>query len=662
MNKRYIMKMQIKIAGLLLILSTFASCDYLDVDQYFDDTLTLDSAFTKRTYVEGFLSNAFEVMYVDVSDICSGGRDASYTGGYALYASDDLLKMDDYTKRYQNGEYSATETLLEDKWKRVFEPVRKASTFIKYVDKCTEMTLAERSDLKAQARFLRAYAYWVLLRQYGPIPLIPEDGFDISMSYSELSVQRSTFDECVDNIANDFLLAAQNLPLTRTANNIGRPTKGAALAARARLFLYAASPLYNGNTDMFELKNSDGVQLISKDYDESKWAKAAAAALDVINLKQYNLLTIDSTSSTVKPPYNSKYSDKNFPEGWANIDPFESYRQVFNGAVSVSKNPEIIFTRPNDKDYGISDLVRLLMPHSLEGTNAIAVTLKQVNAYSMKDGRTIDEAKSTGDYVEDGFTTTATSYDFLPRGVSLQYANREPRFYASIAYPGSIWECLSAQETTNQNKQIFYYKDQADGKKFGTEGNYPVTGIGMKKYYNPEDALTTGGYIVEKFEPAIRYADVLLWYAEAVNELTQTYKETLYNGEEVEIKRDVNEMRKGIKPVRMRAGLPDFADNVYQDQAAFRTALKHERQIELFAESKRYYDLRRWKDAKVEENIPIYGYNVEMNQTNSQKQSFYRSTLVSTYPKIFIAPSMYLWPIPQYELVRNKKLTQNPGW
>ena len=121
-------------------------------------------------------------------------------------------------------------------------------------------------------------------------------------------------------------------------------------------------------------------------------------------------------------------------------------------------------------------------------------------------------------------------------------------------------------------------------------------------------------------------------------------------------------MRKGIKPVRMRAGLPDFADNVYQDQAAFRTALKHERQIELFAESKRYYDLRRWKDAKVEENIPIYGYNVEMNQTNSQKQSFYRSTLVSTYPKIFIAPSMYLWPIPQYELVRNKKLTQNPGW
>jgi len=250
----------------------------------------------------------------------------------------------------------------------------------------------------------------------------------------------------------------------------------------------------------------------------------------------------------------------------------------------------------------------------------------------------------------------------LARGVSLQYANREPRFYASIAYPGSIWECSSASETVFQNKQIFYYKDQTDGKQYSTEGNYPVTGIGMKKYYNPEDALTPGGYIVEKFEPAIRYADVLLWYAEAINELTKAYTITLFNGDEVQIKRDVNEMNLGMKPVRMRAGLPDLTDNIYQDRAAFRTALKHERQIEFFAESKRYYDLRRWKDADVEENMPIIGYDIEMNQSNAQKQNFYQEILVSTYPKIFIAPKMYLWPIPQYELERNKKLTQNPGW
>ena len=662
MNNKYFKKMKFKTIGFLMLIVSFSSCTYLDVDQYFDDTLTLDSAFTKRVYVEGFLSNAFEVMYVDVSDISAGGRDGAYTGGYDLFASDELLKMDDYTKKYQNGEYSAIETLLQDKWKRVFEPVRKASTFIDYVDKCTEMTLAERSDMKAQARFLRAYSYWVLLRQYGPIPLIPDEGFDISMSYSELSVQRNTFDECVDYIANDLLLAAHNLPLSRTANNIGRPTKGAALAARARLYLYAASPLYNGNADLFTLKNADGVQLIPQDYDESKWARAAAAALDVINLNQYELFTVPVSETTVIPPTNAEYSINNFPNGWADIDPFESYRQLFNGAVSASKNPELIFTRPNDNQYGIDVLVRYLMPYSLQGENSIAVTLKQVNAYAMKDGKSISDALAAGEYVEDGFTTSPTQYDFITRGVSLQYANREPRFYASIAYPGSVWECSSASETVFKNKQVFYYKDQIDGKQYSTEGNYPVTGIGMKKYYNPEDALTEGGYMVEKFEPAIRYADVLLWYAEALNELTKSYDVTTYNGEPVTVARDVEKIRSGIKPIRMRAGIPDLADNVYADRNAFRVALKKERQIELFAEAKRYYDLRRWKDAETEENIPILGYNIEMTQSNSQKQDFYQETLVSTYPKIFISPKMYLWPIPQYELERNKKLTQNPGW
>lgn len=644
---------------MLLLMETSCS-SYLDVDQYFDDQLTLDSAFTKRAYAEGFLSNAFEVMYDEVSDISTGG-----TGGYALFASDELLRMDDseYTKKYQNGEYSATSTLTEDKWKRVYEPVRKASTFINRIDDCREMTFSERADAKAQARFLRAYAYWVLLRQYGPLPLIPEEGFDISMTYDELSIQRNTFDECVDYIANDFLLAAQNLPLTRTANNINRPTRGAALAARARLLLYAASPLYNGNTELFNLRNYEGAQLISQTYDESKWGRAAAAALEVIRLNQYELYTVQASETTVTPPYHAEYSNADYPDGWANIDPFESYRQIFNGAVAPSRFSEIIFTRANDGVNGYADMNNLQIPFSLNGRNAIAVTQKQVKAYYMSDGKSIDEAASTGEYKENGFTTTVGEYQFLPSNVSLQYANREPRFYASIAYSGSIWECESANETQFRNKQVFYYKDLTDGKLYNNAANFPITGIGMKKYYNPEDARTSGGYLVTKFEPAIRYADVLLWYAEALNELTsgQSYTFTTHTGDEITVKREITEMRFGMKRVRMRAGLPDLADNIYDAPDAFRRALKKERQIEFFAESKRYFDLRRWKDAMVEENIPITGCNVEMTNSDSQRQQFYQETVISSFPKIFLE-KMYLWPIPQYELTRNKRLTQNPGW
>jgi len=658
--KRYYKNLILGIAVLSPMVFSFTSCSsYLDVGKYFDDVLTLDTAFTKRVYAEGFLSNAFEVMEDEVCDMSTGGL-----GGYALFASDDLLRMGDgdLTKKYQNGEYSASNTLTEDKWKRVYEPVRKATTIIYYIDNCKEMTMSERADVKAQAYFLRAYAYWVLLRQYGPLPLIPDAGFDISMTYEQLSVQRNTLDECVNNIEQDFLKAAMNLPAVRTANNIGRPTRGAALAARARLLLYAASPLYNGNEDMFSLKNYDGQKLFPEEYDEAKWARAAAAAKDVINMKQYELYVAPSTETTVIPPLNDTYSTLNYPDGWADIDPFESYRQIFNGAVAVSKNREVIFTRANDPENAFGDLLNLLMPFSLSGNNSIAVTQKQVNAYYMRDGRSIDDAKTTGDYQELGFTT-GTDYDFLPPNVSLQYANREPRFYASIAYNGSIWECESASDAKFRNQQIFYYKDLSDGKLYNNADKFPVTGIGMKKYYNKEDFRGAGGYVVVKFEAAIRYADVLLWYAEALNELKtgKSYTITAFTGEDVTISRDVEQMRYGMKRVRVRAGLPDLADNIYNDPDAFRASLKHERQIEFFAESKRYYDLRRWKDAMVQENMPITGCNVDITKGDLLRQDFYKETVITTYPKLFL-PSMYLWPIPQYELTRNKRLTQNPGW
>jgi hypothetical protein len=669
------MKRQNKIVTTILIAgfslaSIFSCSDYLEVDKYFDDVLTLDSAFTKRKYAEGFLSNAFEVMRNEVCDITSGshssGSESVGSGGYAMFASDELLRMDDgsTTKKYQNGEYGAENMLKEDKWKRVYEPVRKATTILNYIDLCKEMTMSERSEVKAQAHFLRGYAYWVLLRQYGPLPLIPESGFDINMTYSQLSVQRNTFDECVDYIAKDFTAAAQNLPLERTSNNIGRPTQGAALAALARLYLYAASPLYNGNTDLFQLRNADGVQLINQKYEESKWARAAAAALDVMNLgegKRYALYTALKSATTVDPPPHDEYSKQDFPNGWADIDPFESYRQVFNGAVTASKNPEIIFTRPNDTDEGLEDIVRLLLPFSLKGANSIAVTQKQVDAYYMNDGKTILDAKAVGEYQETGFSSLGDD-PFLTASISLQYANREPRFYASIAYSGSTWECLSASEVQFQKTKVFYHRGGTDGKGFGNDANYPITGVGMKKYYHPEDALTSGGYILTKFEPAIRYADVLLWYAEAINELKESHTVSLFNGNEITIKRDVEELRRGMKPVRMRAGLPDLSSSIYNDPTSFRTALKRERQIEFFAECKRYYDLRRWKDAEKEENMSVIGCNVDMDGSTTQKPDFYKPTVVATYPKIFIAPAMYLWPIPQYELTRNKKLTQNPGW
>ena len=644
---------------------SFSACtDYINVDKYFYDQVSLDSAFSKRIYVDGWLSSAYSVM----------NKLGEYKEQFR-WASDDLYHPD--MKEYVEGSYSADkpkgdENAGESRLWKYYEGIRKASTFLDNVDRCPELTMDEIADMKGQARFLRAYCYWALIRVFGPVPLIPLEGLDADLSYEELSLPRTHFDEIVSFIDTELAETARLLPMRRTVNNLGRPTRGAALGLRARVLLYAASPLYNGNLDFFNVVDNKGNQLISQTYDESKWAKAAAAAKDVIELAKtsglYELYTIAPKIGTLdmyRPPVHPEYSTKDYPDGWANIDPLLSYKSNFDGSVQGSKNPELIFTRTSDGTGTINDWMYQALPRTISGNNRLCVTQKQVNAYAMNDGRTISEAANTGDYVTTGFTTEAYSENnpFLPAKVSLMYNKREPRFYASIAYNGSVWEAASASEPRYRNQQIFYYRGTEDGKQ-GFKEECPLTGMTLKKFYNSEDSRTDGGYVIEKTEMTIRYAEILLIYAEALNELSEgeVYHLKTYSNEDVEIKRDEDEMRYAIKRIRMRAGVPDYTNETYKNQADFRVKLKRERQVELLGEnSMRYFDLRRWKDALTEENQLLQGCNINISDDDTYIADFYKETPVSSVHKVF-EQRMYLFPFPTYELKRNVNLTQNPGW
>lgn len=644
---------------------SFSACtDYINVDKYFYDQVSLDSAFSKRIYVDGWLSSAYSVM----------NKLGEYKEPFR-WASDDLYHPD--MKEYVEGSYSADkpkgdENAGESRLSKYYEGIRKASTFLDNVDRCPELTMDEIADMKGQARFLRAYCYWALIRVFGPVPLIPLEGLDADLSYEELSLPRTHFDEIVSFIDTELAETARLLPMRRTVNNLGRPTRGAALGLRARVLLYAASPLYNGNLDFFNVVDNKGNQLISQTYDESKWAKAAAAAKDVIELAKtsglYELYTIAPKIGTLdmyRPPVHPEYSTKDYPDGWANIDPLLSYKSNFDGSVQGSKNPELIFTRTSDGTGTINDWMYQALPRTISGNNRLCVTQKQVNAYAMNDGRTISEAANTGDYVTTGFTTEAYSENnpFLPAKVSLMYNKREPRFYASIAYNGSVWEAASASEPRYRNQQIFYYRGTEDGKQ-GFKEECPLTGMTLKKFYNSEDSRTDGGYVIEKTEMTIRYAEILLIYAEALNELSEgeVYHLKTYSNEDVEIKRDEDEMRYAIKRIRMRAGVPDYTNETYKNQADFRVKLKRERQVELLGEnSMRYFDLRRWKDALTEENQLLQGCNINISDDDTYIADFYKETPVSSVHKVF-EQRMYLFPFPTYELKRNVNLTQNPGW
>ncbi len=679
--KRNTMKTLYLLLFMTLGAGFLSSCaDYLESDQYFKDRMTLDKAFSSKQYSEEWLAHAYSDLRDENADVASKGytphcfADDMYYGDRDVNYDISNASALSYNE-FHTGMYSENEK--QGSWQQSYRGIRNATTFIHNIDVNEEMTLEEIADYKAQARFVRAYYYWLLLRKYGPIPLLPDEGIDYTDSYDEVATPRSSYEECAEYIASEMVLAAQDLQVGRDRLAIARPTRGAALATRAKVLLYAASPLMNGNTDDYamELVDDEGTQLLSPTYDEEKWAKAAAAAKDVMELGVYELYTANfretgnsSYPPTIAPPYDADFSDKDWPEGWKNIDPFESYRSVFNGTAGA-ENPELIFTRGDNGGENIQAMVAHQLPRVANGWNTHGLTQKQVDAYYMNDGTDApgkDKEIGRGDGSErlTGYVTQEDvdngMYKPLKAGVSLQYAEREPRFYASVAYNGSLWHLENEPDSWNKEKQVFYYR--GDGNGYTNTMFWLRTGIGVMKFVHPRDTYRDGdiGRIVPKLEPAIRYADILLIYAEALNELTGSYNIPSWDGSTTyTISRDVNEMKKGIRPVRIRGGVSDYLAEVYTSQDEFRKTVKRERQVELMGEGQRYYDLRRWKDAPVEESLPIYGCNVLM--TSDQKDLFHTPvaewSLQSTFSR-----KMWFWPIRHSELKRNKRLTQNPGW
>lgn len=265
---------------------TLCSCnDFLDreEDSFIDKTATFDSYNRTKQYLTYAYSLLPEGLNRFSGDALLGA--ATDDACFAIESSN--------IQQFNNGSWNALSN-PDNVWDRYFAGIAKCCTLLENSNHINldisrldpakrveyENNLKDIRMWRAEAHFLRAYFNFELLKRYGPIPII-KSTLDINKDYSD--TPRPTMKEVVEFIANDCDMAADSLELTpwRNMNDaFGRATKGAALALKSRLLLYAASPLYVDFGDIDEA---------NKPSDATLWKAAADAAKAIIDLNQYEL-------------------------------------------------------------------------------------------------------------------------------------------------------------------------------------------------------------------------------------------------------------------------------------------------------------------------------------------------------------------------------------
>ncbi|WP_295122806.1 RagB/SusD family nutrient uptake outer membrane protein [uncultured Chitinophaga sp.] len=583
------------LSGMMLVAS---SCKKDFLNQVPDDRLSIDDVFKRQVTTEQYLANVYNQIRSETDwntgtpwEGLSDEIDVTYNN-YATYA----MNLGNWDRN--RGDYNY--------WTHYYKAIRSASFFLEHVDENKELTPELLQQFKGEARFLRAYFYFMLMRQYGPVVIMPEKTIAPDATIEEMSIPRSSYDDCVKYVAGEMDKALADVPEWQSnTRDYQRIKKAMILAYKSRLLLYAASPLFNGNTDYAEFLSKDGKQLISQQADVNKWSDAAAAAKAVIDM-----------------PY------------------FELYKEMTNGKIDAMKSCKNVFLTDWNKEIimaRVSDMFshdKNGSPYKVGGWSSWGPTQQVVDDFFMANGRSITDPLSG--YVETGYSTAADAY--TTANTYNMYVGREPRFYIAITYHGSKW--LNAVAGAGGQPITVEMTNGGNSGKY-SGANWSRTGYCMRKFAHPSSDLVQNR-IAGRMEVHMRLGEIYLNYVEALNESDPTHPDIL----------------KYLNLIRERAGIPLYGDAALPaptGQDAMRQAIRRERRIELAFESHRFFDTRRWKIAEQTDGGAFYGMNIE-GKTNAE---FFRRTLFETRT---FDKKYYLWNIVQSELNRNKNLVENPGW
>lgn len=512
---------------ILVLLIGFSSCTTNDLDIKPEDRYTDENFWISEKNADAALSGCYAVLK----------NQGMFDGGQATILLEETATPNayNYTNRMgygviaQGTQTNSNAAIFNARWFDSYRGIGRCNNLLAKIEPIP-MDVGLKNRMKAEAKFLRAFYYSMLSTYFGAVPLIL-DPPDIE---SQSKLPRTPRAEVVQQIIKDLDEAAAVLPPLYTGNNIGRATKGAALALKARVLIFEASPLNNSGN----VNNPTG--------DVQKWQLAANACKAVIDLA---------------------------PE--AGYDLFGNYRQLFLPANENSKECvfDVQFKAPEQgSSFDVEN----------RQWNDNAPLQDLIDAYEMQPGFAYNPAQP--------------------------YANRDPRMYQTLVFPGDTY---MGAVTTHSSP-------------------FKNTGYGVKKYsiYDTEansNILNEGrsetNYMI------IRYADVLLMYAEAMNEALAAPGDDM----------NTTNIYSAVNKVRQRAGMSAIPTGRTKDQ--MREIIRKERRIEFACEGMYYNDIRRWRTAEIVMNGLIYN-----------------STGLPILRRTFNAAKNYWWLIPLAQLDLNPNL------
>jgi hypothetical protein len=534
-------------------------------------------AFLNNIYVQaGFASDprrfngGFYAAGLDAASDEAEGPNASSSNGFIQFATGSVNPS----------------VVPDDAWAISYSNIRAVNQLLRNLYR-VPIPNSLKVQSRAEARFLRAWYYAIMLEHYGGVPLI---GDTVYASSDKIDAKRSSYRACVNYILSECDAAGADLPLSQTGAQYGRASKGACMALKARVLLFAASPLFNNGGMAQGIAGLDSV-VAYPDSDPNRWQLAADAAKDVIASNGFHLY-VDSTTVAGEKGYG--------------------FQHVF---IERNNNPEYIFARMmGDNKY----LESLWDVPSRGGSGGAFAYQEMVDAFPMSNGLPI--------------TDPGSGYD-----PANPYQNRDPRLGYTVMHDSTLRPVFGA----NQPAPVQLYINTSVNPPVAASGDavYKGTPTGLYIYKMVDPTLINNSLgATKRCLPLMRYAEVVLNFAEASNEASGPSTQVYQSIEAIR-------QRAGIRPYQLPAGLT-------QDE--LRTLIRNERRVELAYEGFRFFDVRRWLIAEQTDNQQMHGMEVDRGAGvvykpfNVRKHNFNKAMYLWPIPLKEIAKSPELLQNPLY--------------